>query len=86
VAERVDLAGSSGADRHEGVRLGGEDLLREQTRGCIGYVGFREFYGLQAAAQSLQDSGSDRLLEEQHYPGGGVAERGRVAGLLHEPG
>src|ERR671911_2368115 len=29
VAERVDLAGRSGADRHEGMRLGGEDLARE---------------------------------------------------------
>jgi hypothetical protein len=86
VAERVDLACRSGADRHEGVRFGGEDLLREQARGGVGHVGLWEPHGLQAAVQGLQDSGSDRLLDEKHDPGGVIAERGRVASLLHKPG
>jgi hypothetical protein len=86
VVERVDLVDRPGADRHEGVGFGGEDFLCEQARGGVGYVGFRKSHGLQAPVQGLQDSRSDRLLDDQHNPGGGIAERSRVAGLLHAPG
>src|SRR5918997_2994141 len=86
VAERVDLACRSGAYCHEGVRFGSEDLLREQPCGGVGHVCFWEPHRLQAAIQGLQDSGSDRVLDDQHDPGGGIPERGRVASLLHKSG
>ena len=68
MVEGVDLAGRSGTDGHEGVRIGGEDLLREQARGGVGHVCFLELYGLQAALQGLQGSGPDRLLDDQNDP------------------
>ena len=86
VAERVDLAGRSGAYCHEGVRFGGEDLLREQPCGGVGHVCLWEPHRLQAAIQGLQDSGPDRLFDEKHHSGGGIPAWGRVASLLHDPG
>jgi hypothetical protein len=68
VRESVDLADRSGAYRHQGVRLGGEYLLREEARGGVGHVGLREIHALQAAIQGLQDPGSYRLLDDHHDP------------------
>ena len=82
----IDLAGCPGADGNEEVRFGGEDLVGEEAGGGVGHVGLRESYSLQAAVQSLQDPGADRLLDHQHHSGGGISERGRAAGSLYEPG